>query len=223
MKFITRTLAILGVAIAGALCVTSAAHAADWGPPPGVITISCTELHMDPPSGVFVTYHVVINDDGVERYVIVEAENDDAVADISNMTLDTGPLHIVVFATWNLGTGNGPTFETTLTCHEPPTTTTSTSTTTVAPTTTTTTLVPEHQCTTPSGAHYGYSGPNPPCGLATTTTTTVTPQIGTPITAVRTAAPASLPNTGSDNGPVVELAACFILAGSVMIWKARRS
>jgi hypothetical protein len=218
MKKIRYVIAAVAVTALGTLLAPHAAHAADWGPPPGVITISCTELHMDPPSGVFVSYHIEINNDGVDRVVIVEAENDDAFAHIDNITSGLNGS-IEVYATWNLGTGNGPTFTANLDCLPPPTsststtttTSTSTSTSTTVPASTTTTSFP---CTDKTGHGFTFSGDpkvSDSCGNALPTTTTMIP----PATQFRSSStPAKeLPFTGGATWPLVIVASLFIAAG----------
>jgi len=91
-----------------------------FGPPPQPPTITCKVISVDPPatSWITVTFIGTINGVPFSRSVSYGVPTPHlAIADISDLTTATGPLHIVAYAIWTLGPGHSQVADVTITCH----------------------------------------------------------------------------------------------------------
>jgi LPXTG-motif cell wall-anchored protein len=194
----------LAAAVALLLLAASPADAqsVDYGPPPGPIEITCDRVAVDPPITAIVTHHITVNGVAYERTVVYGATVPGlAVVDISDLTSEVGVEYVITdYATWNIGSGQTPTFTATLLCHEPP------------PTTTTPTTAP----------------PSPPPTVGGITVTPVSTPASTPTAqsepeVLAEQVDATLPATGTaDVGGLAVVGIALIASGGLVLARAGR-
>lgn len=188
-----RAVVVLVVGCAGFFAGARPAHSFPEGQVP---KISCGSISIDPPSWIKVRFTGAVNGKPYDRTVFYAGGSNPhlAVADITDLTSATGPLHITSTAT-SPYLGTSPTSEVTITCHTPPTTTVAPMTSTTKTKTTATTA--PASCTEPRG-----------CCLA---------QCGGKVSPAQ-----ELPKTGSSSLPFGAVGTGAVGVGAALLALARR-
>lgn len=204
-----RTLALLTIPAALIACWPAAASA---DPPTATPTVTCEKVTIDPDPGASVTFVGQIGGVAVSLPAHRVGTTNESEADISTFTMSSGPIAWRLTPVWSIPpnpygvtSGDGPTTEGVLTCHDEPTTTTSSST-SVSTTSTSTTSSPAPSTTEePSRS----------------TSTTISGITATPSMQIGNATSGELPRTGATADAEAFIGSLFV-AGGIMLARGRR-
>lgn len=209
------------LAIPAALAISaSAAHAL---PPAALPTVTCETITIDPEPGMQVAFDGTIGSH-TDLHLVATPIPGTVLSSVSiaDLTTATGEIHWSLTPVWTIPpnpygvtSGNGPTTEGVLTCHEEPTSTTTSLTSSTTSTTissTTTSVAPTSSSTSSSTR-------------ATTTSTAVSGISVTPSTQIGkaiTATPSELPFTGASHTNAEFFGGAGLLALGLTLAKRRR-